>query len=41
MIQVRLTNEISHANIVKFYEWYETTNHLWLIVELCTGKKTD
>ncbi|XP_013396898.1 serine/threonine-protein kinase ULK4 [Lingula anatina] len=34
---VRLTNEISHKNIVKFYEWYETSNHLWLVVELCTG----
>ena len=39
-VQVRLTNEICHANIVQFYEWYETTNHLWMIVELCTGKKT-
>ncbi len=29
--------EIEHPNIVKFHEWYETTNHLWLVVELCTG----
>lgn len=35
--RVRLTHELSHSNIVEFYEWYETTNHLWLIVELCTG----
>lgn len=34
---VRLTYEMSHKNTVKFYEWYETSNHLWLVVELCTG----
>ncbi|XP_074642606.1 serine/threonine-protein kinase ULK4-like [Tubulanus polymorphus] len=35
--RVRLTHEIHHTNIVEFYEWYETSNHLWLVVELCTG----
>nr|XP_054750014.1 serine/threonine-protein kinase ULK4-like [Lytechinus pictus] len=35
--RVRLSHELSHPNVVEFYEWYETTNHLWLIVELCTG----
>ncbi|MBN3305502.1 ULK4 kinase, partial [Amia calva] len=34
---VRLTNDIAHENIVSFHEWYETSNHLWLVVELCTG----
>ncbi|XP_020843019.1 serine/threonine-protein kinase ULK4 isoform X3 [Phascolarctos cinereus] len=34
---VRLTSEIKHKNIVTFHEWYETSNHLWLVVELCTG----
>eukprot|EP00058_Branchiostoma_floridae_P012973 XP_002598461.1 hypothetical protein BRAFLDRAFT_230861 [Branchiostoma floridae] len=34
---VRLTHEIDHANVVRFHEWYETSNHLWLVVELCTG----
>nr|6U5L_A Chain A, Serine/threonine-protein kinase ULK4 [Homo sapiens] len=34
---VRLTREIKHKNIVTFHEWYETSNHLWLVVELCTG----
>ncbi|CAH1788788.1 unnamed protein product [Owenia fusiformis] len=34
---VRLTYEVEHTNIVKFHEWYETSNHLWLVVELCTG----
>ncbi|KAH0503455.1 Serine/threonine-protein kinase ULK4 [Microtus ochrogaster] len=35
--QVRLTHEIKHKNIVTFHEWYETSNHLWMVVELCTG----
>ncbi|KAI4871280.1 hypothetical protein NFI96_019807, partial [Prochilodus magdalenae] len=34
---VRLTHDIKHDNVVCFYEWYETSNHLWLVVELCTG----
>ncbi|KAJ6661988.1 hypothetical protein lerEdw1_012835 [Lerista edwardsae] len=34
---VRLTHEVRHKNIVTFHEWYETSNHLWLVVELCTG----
>lgn len=39
--QVRLTHEIDHSNIVKFIEWYETTNHLWVVMELCTGGGLD
>uniref|UniRef100_A0A2C9L0L6 Protein kinase domain-containing protein n=1 Tax=Biomphalaria glabrata TaxID=6526 RepID=A0A2C9L0L6_BIOGL len=34
---VRMTHDIEHENIVRFHEWYETSNHLWLVVELCTG----
>ncbi|CAL9705401.1 unnamed protein product [Knipowitschia caucasica] len=34
---VRLCHDFEHPNIVSFYEWYETRNHLWLVVELCTG----
>ncbi|EDO33899.1 predicted protein [Nematostella vectensis] len=34
---VRLTHELQHENIVLFHEWYETTNHIWMVVELCTG----
>ncbi|XP_038624213.1 serine/threonine-protein kinase ULK4 [Tachyglossus aculeatus] len=34
---VRLTHEIKHKNIVTFHEWYETSNHLWMVLELCTG----
>ena len=28
---------LSHPNIVKFHNWYETNNHLWVITEYCTG----
>lgn len=34
---VRVSYELSHPNVVQFHEWYETTNHLWLVVELCAG----
>ncbi|XP_060726102.1 serine/threonine-protein kinase ULK4 [Tachysurus vachellii] len=34
---VRLAHDMKHDNVVSFYEWYETSNHLWLVVELCTG----
>lgn len=35
--QVRLAHDIKHDNVVAFYEWYETSNHLWMVVEMCTG----
>uniref|UniRef100_T1J9I6 Protein kinase domain-containing protein n=1 Tax=Strigamia maritima TaxID=126957 RepID=T1J9I6_STRMM len=34
---VRLTHDIIHKNVVQFHEWYETSNHLWLVTELCVG----
>ncbi|XP_075937519.1 serine/threonine-protein kinase ULK4 [Anarhichas minor] len=34
---VRLSHDLDHPNIVCFHEWYETSSHLWLVVELCTG----
>lgn len=33
---VSKTALISPATI-RFFNWYETTNHLWLVTELCTG----
>ena len=30
-------HQLSHPNVTEFREWYETTNHLWLVIELCTG----
>nr|XP_057909659.1 serine/threonine-protein kinase ULK4 [Doryrhamphus excisus] len=34
---VRLSQDVDHPNVVRFYEWYETKKHLWLVTELCTG----
>lgn len=35
---VRLMYELDNPNIMKFREWYETTNHLWLVMDLCDGE---
>eukprot|EP01012_Entosiphon_sulcatum_P041191 TRINITY_DN55003_c0_g1_i1.p1 TRINITY_DN55003_c0_g1~~TRINITY_DN55003_c0_g1_i1.p1 ORF type:complete len:1276 (-),score=187.17 TRINITY_DN55003_c0_g1_i1:24-3851(-) len=35
--EVELLHGLSHVNVLRFHSWYETTNHLWLIVEYCTG----
>ncbi|CBY32867.1 unnamed protein product [Oikopleura dioica] len=34
---VRIAHQITDDYVVHFHEWYETTNHLWLVLELCTG----
>jgi serine/threonine-protein kinase ULK4 len=36
---VRLMYELDHPHVMKFREWYETTNHLWLVMDLCDGIK--
>lgn len=36
-LQVSLLCRLSHPNILAFHSWYETNNHLWLIMEYCTG----
>uniref|UniRef100_A0A7S3G1Y3 Protein kinase domain-containing protein n=1 Tax=Palpitomonas bilix TaxID=652834 RepID=A0A7S3G1Y3_9EUKA len=35
--EVRIMHGLNHSNILRFFNWYETTNHLWLILEYCTG----
>ena len=30
--------ELDHPHVMKFREWYETTNHLWLVMDLCDGE---
>ena len=32
--------ELDHPHVMKFREWYETTNHLWLVMDLCDGNDT-
>jgi serine/threonine-protein kinase ULK4 len=30
-------HKLNSAHVLKFYDWYETRNNLWLILEYCTG----
>jgi len=30
-------HKLHSAHVLKFYDWYETRNNLWLILEYCTG----
>ncbi|KAK8988168.1 hypothetical protein V6N11_065765 [Hibiscus sabdariffa] len=34
---VRMLHSLNDLNILKFYSWYETSAHLWLVLEFCTG----
>ncbi|CAI2366337.1 unnamed protein product [Moneuplotes crassus] len=33
----RILKPLDHPNILKFYNYYETRNHLWLIFDFCPG----
>jgi len=35
--EVRIFHDLNNPNILKFYNWYETRNHLWIIFEYCAG----
>ena len=37
LLQVKILKYFDHQNILKFYNWYETDNHYWIIFEYCTG----
>ena len=37
MNEVRILHNLNHPNILKFYNWYETRNHLWIIFEYCAA----
>jgi serine/threonine-protein kinase ULK4 len=30
-------HRLESPHILNFYDWYETRNNLWLILEYCTG----
>lgn len=36
-IEVIIMNKINHKNILKFYNWYESRSHLWIVEEYCIG----
>ena len=38
---VRFARALKHERILKFYEWYETSNHLWVVMDLCTAGTLD
>ena len=35
--EVRIFHDLDHVNVLKFYNWYETRNHLWIIFEYAAG----
>lgn len=35
--EVRIFHNLTHRNVLRFYNWYETRNHLWIIFEYCAG----
>lgn len=34
---MQVIHRLSSPNVLKFYDWYETRNNVWLILEFCTG----
>mmetsp|Transcript_8196 Transcript_8196/g.16118 ORF Transcript_8196/g.16118 Transcript_8196/m.16118 type:complete len:1213 (+) Transcript_8196:4271-7909(+) len=35
--EVRILHTLDHHQVLKFHNWYETRNHLWIIYEYCAG----
>ena len=37
LTSVQFLRSFNHTNVIKFHNWYETNNHLWVITEYCIG----
>lgn len=35
--EAKILEELHHPNIIKFYEYMETKNHMWAVTEYCPG----
>lgn len=35
--EVQIMHKLDNPHILRFFDWYETRNNLWLILEYCTG----
>ena len=35
--EVQFMHKMMSPHILRFHDWYETRNNLWLILEYCTG----
>ena len=35
--EVKIMHTLDNEHILKFFNWYETRNHLWIIFEYCPG----
>lgn len=36
-----MMHKLQCPHTIKFHDWYETRNNLWLILEYCTGSDLD
>lgn len=35
--EVAMISEVDHPHIVKYYETYDDTKYIYLVMEICTG----
>lgn len=35
--EVQLLHKLDSRYVLKFYNWYESQNHIWLVFEFCIG----